>query len=321
VAFIHYTERYTTIEKSSVTHKASSQAYIMLTFVTWGWGCNAIFSKVAVDQISPMMLVSLRWLTVLMVLSIVSHRQVVKDWLVIRQHLLYFALMGTIGFTLFNALYYAAAHTTSAINIGIIQGSIPVFVFLGSYLFLRTRITVLQMLGASVTLIGVVVVATKGEFSQLKGLAFNLGDLFMLIACFFYAIYSVGLTRRPKISPLSLFTLFSGFAFLASLPLWIIEIQYQGLQAPTTTGWVIVALVALLPSLLSQLLFIHAVGLVGPGRSGMFVNLVPIFASVMAVFYLGEQFENFHAVALGLVLCGIFLAEFGKGSTIKATTK
>jgi len=293
----------------------------MLTFVTWGWGCNAIFGKVAVDQISPMMLVSLRWLTVLMVLSIVSHRQVVKDWLVIRQHLVYFALMGTIGFTLFNALYYAAAHTTSAINIGIIQGSIPVFVFLGSYLFLRTRITVLQMLGASVTLIGVIVVATRGEFSQLKGLAFNLGDLFMLIACFFYAVYSVGLTRRPKISPLSLFTLFSGFAFLASLPLWIIEIQYQGLQAPTATGWVIVALVALLPSLLSQLLFIHAVGLVGPGRSGMFVNLVPIFASVMAVFYLGERFENFHAAALGLVLCGIFLAEFGKGSTIKTANK
>jgi drug/metabolite transporter (DMT)-like permease len=302
-------------------NKSNLQAYVMLTFVTWGWGCNAILSKIAVDQISPMMLVSMRWLVALILLVIVSHRQVVKDWLVIRQHLVYFALMGTLGFMLFNALYYAAAHTTSAINIGIIQGSIPVFVFLGSYLFLRTGMTVLQMLGVSVTLIGIIVVATKGEFNQLQGLIFNLGDLFMLIACFFYAIYSVGLTRRPNVAPLSLFTFFAGFAFLASLPLWMIEIQYQGLQAPTTTGWVVVALVALIPSLVSQLLFIHAVGLVGPGRSGMFVNLVPIFASVMAVFYLGEHFENFHAVSLGLVLCGIFLAELGKGHTVQTTTR
>jgi drug/metabolite transporter (DMT)-like permease len=298
-----------------MSNKTNSQAYIMLIFVTWGWGCNAIFGKIAVDQISPMMLVSLRWLGVLILLSVFSHRQVVKDWLVIRQHLVYFALMGTIGFTLFNALFYAAAHTTSAINIGIIQGAIPVFVFLGSYIFLRTGMSVLQILGVSVTLIGVIVVATKGEFNQLQGLVFNLGDLFVLIACFFYAIYSIGLTRRPNIAPLSLFTLFATFAFLASLPLWMIEIQYQGLQAPTTTGWVIVALVTLLPSLISQLLYIHAVGLVGPARSGMFVNLVPIFASVMAVFYLDEHFEDFHAISLGLVLCGIFLAEFGRGNT------
>jgi drug/metabolite transporter (DMT)-like permease len=295
------------------------QAYVMLTFVTWGWGCNAIFGRIAVGQISPMMLVSLRWLGVLMLISIFCHKQVIKDWLVIRQHLVYFSLMGTIGFTLFNALFYAAAHTTSAINIGIIQGVIPVFVFVGSYFFLHTRLTVLQILGASVTLIGVIVVATKGEFSQLDELIFNRGDLFMLIACFFYAIYSIGLTRRPNIAPVSLFTLLAGFAFLASLPLWIIEIQYQGFQSPTPTGWAIVALVTLLPSLVSQLLFIYAVGLVGAGRSGMFVNLVPIFASVMAELYLGEHFEDFHAISLGLVLCGIFIAEFGKGKNIQTT--
>ncbi|MFT6373002.1 MAG: drug/metabolite transporter (DMT)-like permease [Gammaproteobacteria bacterium] len=107
----------------------------MLTFVTWGWGCNAIFGRIAVGQISPMMLVSLRWLGVLMLISIFCHKQVIKDSLVNRQHLVYLSLMGTIGFTLFNALFYATAHTTSAINIGIIQGVIPVFIFVGSYFF------------------------------------------------------------------------------------------------------------------------------------------------------------------------------------------
>lgn len=296
--------------------QSNSQAYLLLTFVTWGWGCNAIFGKIAVGEISPMLLVSLRWLGVLILLLVFTHRQLFKDWPVLKQHFGYFALMGTSGYTLFNALYYVSAHTTSAINIGIIQGAIPVFVFLGTYLFLGTRISGVQILGACITLVGVLVVATKGELDQLQYLSLNRGDLFMLIACFFYAAYSIGLTRRPAVSPFSLFTLLAGFAFLTSLPLLLIETQYQGFEMPTTTGWVIVGLVTLLPSLVSQLLFIQAVGLVGPGRSGMFVNLVPIFASIMAVFYLGERFEVFHSVSLGLVLCGICLAEFGKGNTV-----
>ena len=299
---------------------SNSQAYLLLTFVTWGWGCNAIFGKIAVGQISPMLLVSLRWLGVLILLLVFAHRQLIKDWPVLKQHLGYFALMGATGFTLFNALFYVSAHTTSAINIGIIQGSIPVFVFLGTYFFLHTRITAVQITGAGITLIGVLVVATKGELNQLQNLSVSRGDLFMLIACFFYAAYSIGLTRRPAVSSFSLFTLLSGFAFLASLPLLLIEVHYQGFELPTVTGWVVVGLVTLLPSLVSQLLFIQAVGLVGPGRSGMFVNLVPIFASIMAVFYLGEQFEVFHGISLGLVLCGIGLAEFGKGSTVVSNT-
>jgi drug/metabolite transporter (DMT)-like permease len=295
--------------------QSNTRAYLSLIVVTWGWGCNAILGKIAVGEISPMLLVSLRWLGLLILLLVFMHRQLIKDWPVLKQHLGYFALMGTMGFTLFNALFYLAAHTTSAINIGIIQGAIPVFVFLGTYLFLRARITAMQIFGAGITLVGVVVVATKGQFSQLQDLDLSRGDMLMLIACFCYAAYSIGLTRRPVVSPFSLLTMLSGFAFLASLPLLLIEVANQGFEMPTTTGWLIAGVAIVLPSLVSQFLFIQAVGLVGAARASMFVNLVPIFAAIMAVFYLGEQFEGFHAVSLGLVLSGIALAELGKGNT------
>ena len=74
----------------------------------------------------------------------------------------------------------------------------------------------------------------------------------------------------------------------------------------------VVALVSILPSLIAQVFFIHGVSLIGPGRAGVFVNLVPVFASIMAVAFLQETFEIFHAVALGLVLGGIGLSELGK---------
>ena len=288
------------------------QAYLLLSFTALCWGANAIFGRVAVGEISPMLLVTLRWLSVLILLVLFARKHLVRDWPVLRHHLLFVCLMGTLGFTAFNALFYVAAHSTSAINIGILQGSIPIFVLLGTFLLYQSRISRLQAGGVAVTLVGVMIVASGGDLTLLKDLSINRGDFLMLLACFFYAAYSIGLSRRPPVSALGLFTAMAVVAFVASLPLLAIEIYTLGFTPPTLTGWAVVALVALLPSFIAQIFFIHGVGLIGPGRAGVFVNLVPVFASIMAVLYLQEAFEVFHAVSLGLVLGGIWLSEIGK---------
>jgi drug/metabolite transporter (DMT)-like permease len=101
-------------------------------------------------------------------------------------------------------------------------------------------------------------------------------------------------------------------AWLASLPLVAVEIWLQGWQTPTARGWLIVALITVLPSLLAQLCFIYGVKLIGPARASPFFNLVPIFASILAVLILHEVFELYHALSLVLVLGGIWLSETGK---------
>ena len=288
------------------------RAYLLLTVTTWCWGANAIFGKVAVGEISPMLLVTLRWLGVVILLLLFARKHLINDWPILRHHLKYICLMGTLGFTVFNALFYIAAHSTSAVNIGILQGAIPVFVLLGTFLLYHARISPIQVFGVAVTLVGVVTVASGGDITQLLNLSINQGDLYMLIACLFYAGYSIGLSRRPAVSAMGLFTSIALVAFIASLPLLVLEIGNDTFQAPSTTGWVIVALVSLLPSFIAQVFFIYGVSLIGPGRAGVFVNLVPVFASIMAVFYLQESFEPYHAVSLVLVLGGIALSELGK---------
>jgi len=297
---------------SRVVTDHNIQAYLLLSFTALCWGANAIFGRVAVGEISPMLLVTLRWLSVLILLVLFARKHLVRDWPVLRHHMLFVCLMGTLGFTAFNALFYVAAHSTSAINIGILQGSIPIFVLLGTFFLYQSRISRLQAGGVAVTLVGVMIVASGGDLTQLKDLSINRGDFLMLLACFFYAAYSIGLSRRPSVSALGLFTAMAIVAFVASLPLLAIEIYTLGFTPPTLTGWAVVALVALLPSFIAQIFFIHGVGLIGPGRAGVFVNLVPVFASIMAVLYLQEAFEIFHAVSLGLVLGGIWLSEIGK---------
>ncbi|MDH3537108.1 MAG: DMT family transporter, partial [Gammaproteobacteria bacterium] len=113
------------------------RAYLLLTVTTWCWGLNAIISRLAVGEISPMQLVTLRWLGVVLILLVFARQNIARDWPVLRRHLPFLGLMGSCGFTLFNALFYVAGHHTTAINIGILQGSIPVFVLLGSLLVLR----------------------------------------------------------------------------------------------------------------------------------------------------------------------------------------
>ena len=288
------------------------KAYLLLVATTLCWGLNAIFSKLAVDQITPMQLVTFRWLGVVILLALFARNKLQRDWPVLRQHLPFLALMGGCGFTAFNAFFYVAGHHTSAINIGILQGSIPIFVLFGSWLVMRHRISRLQAIGVVLTLFGVIIVASGGSPGELLNLALNRGDLFMLIACFFYAAYSIGLSHRPSVSALSLFTVMAAVAWLVSIPLVVIETWLLGWHWPSTNGWIIAGLVTLLPSLVAQIFFIQGVGLIGPGRAGVFVNLVPVFASAMAILFLGETFEYHHALSLLLVLGGIGLSEIGR---------
>ncbi|MCP4388067.1 MAG: DMT family transporter [Gammaproteobacteria bacterium] len=295
------------------------RAYALLIVTTGCWGLNAIISRLAVGEISPMQLVTFRWLGVILILLLFARRQIIRDWPILRRHLLFLGLMGSCGFTVFNALFYVAGHHTSAINIGILQGSIPIFVLMGSLLILRHPIGGIQGIGVAITLLGVVIVASRGDPGELAALSVNRGDLLMVIACFFYAAYSIGLTRRPNVSALGLFAVMATSAWLASLPLVAIETWQQGWIMPSNNGWILVLLVTLLPSLIAQIFFIQGVALIGPGRAGVFVNLVPVFASIMAVIFLGEAFELYHALALTLVLGGIWLSEIGK--TVHQQTK
>ncbi|HEV2604341.1 MAG TPA: DMT family transporter [Microvirga sp.] len=289
------------------------QPYLLLTLTTLMWAGNAIASRLAVGEISPMALTTLRWVIAAVLMGFVARRDVAAAWPQLRARWRFIVWMGALGFTGFNALFYAAAHHTTAVNITIIQGAIPVLVLLGALAVFGTRIRGLQLVGMAVTLLGVAIVATKGDIGTLLALAFNIGDVWMLIACALYAAYTLGLRNRPQVPGLAFFALMAGVAFLTSLPLLGYEIATGQVQWPTLQGLLITLYVGLFPSLLSQIFFMRGVELIGPGRAGIFVNLVPVFGALLAVVLLGEPFHVYHALALALVLGGIWLAEQRRG--------
>lgn len=284
-------------------------AYLLLTLTTLCWGGNAVLGKLAVGEVSPMVLVSARWLGVIVLAVVFLQKPVRRDWPVLKRHLPFLALMGAAGFTCFNALFYVAAHTTTAINIGILQGAIPIFAMMGAFAAYRTRITAMQGVGVVTTVLGVIAVASGGSLERLAELRIAEGDILMIAACALYAGYAVGLRRRPPVSTLAIFAVMATAAFLVSLPFTAIEMAMGRTQWPTAMGWLVIGLVTLFPSFLAQIFFIQGVDRLGPGRAGVFANLVPVFASILSVLVLNEVFQLYHALALGLVLCGIGLSE------------
>jgi len=282
---------------------------LLLTATALIWAGHAVVSRLAVGQIAPMTLTFGRWAVALGPIHFAARKTLRADLATLRGHWLYVSAMGALGFTAFNALFYAAAAFTGAINLSIIQGAIPALVLLAARFGFGDTVTALQALGAFVALVGVTAIAAQGEWSRLAGLAFNVGDLMVLIACLLYAGYTLGLRERPRVSPLGLLAGMALAAFVSSAPLFAWEVAAGRFVLPTGVGVLLLLYAALGPAFAGQLFYMRGVELIGPGRAGAFVNLVPAFGALMAVGLLGEPFAAYHVVALALVVGGVAIAQ------------
>ena len=218
--------------KSDLLSRAYASSPLLLFVATLGWGSNTIASRLAVGEVSPMLLIFFRWGIVVVILVSFYWREMIAEWPVIKPRLKWLLIMGGCGLSLFNAFFYIAAHSTTAVNLGIIQSTMPGMILLGSFMLFGDRINKLQFSGLLLTLLGVVVIVTQGSVEKLMQLTFNNGDLLMIFACSFYAMYTVGLKSRPKIAGMVMLAYFSVAAFLMTIPLMIAESFTYGTVIP-----------------------------------------------------------------------------------------
>ena len=283
-------------------------APMLLTLAALGWGGNTIAARLAIGEMSPMLLVSIRWVLVCAFVLILRPHAIATTIHQHRQHWHWLMLMGA-GLSGFNILFYIAAHSTSAINLGLIQSTIPALIIGVGLVVLRVPVGALQLLGLVLAMAGAAVVITKGALETLINLTFNHGDLLMLGGCFCYAGYALGLTRRPPVDSITMMGVFAIFAFLASLPFAIAELALGTALLPTIKGWLILLYIAVFPSFLSQVFFMMGVDRIGSNKAGMFANLVPVFAALLGVSILGEMVGIYHLLSLLLVFTGITIAQ------------
>lgn len=284
-------------------------AYVLLLLTMLFWAANAVAGKFAVGHISPILLVTLRWLVAAVLAAWLARKKLRGDWPAIRSNLPFLFLLGAAGFTGFNAALYSALNYTTAINVSIEQAGLPIVIFLANFLLFRMKVTWLQILGVVLTIIGIALTASHGDFTRLAGLDLNFGDALMLLAVLSYGSYSVALRFKPVIHWTTMIFVLSAAAVAASIPFTLWEYAAGYTILPDMTGWAIALFTAVFPSILGQVFYIWSNEMIGSNRAGLFINLVPIFGTLLSIALLGEAFEAFHAVAIVLVLGGIWLAE------------
>jgi len=288
------------------------RAYLFLIITALSWGGNAVAGKLAVGHISPMLLTSIRWGLAFAILLTFALPQVRRDIKTIKANLPLLIGYGMCGFTFFNILLYSALEYTTAINVAIEQAGMPMVIFLANFILFRIKVSPAQIAGFVLTLTGVAITASSGSLARLIGLELNRGDALMLLAVLFYGGYTVALRYKPVLHWQSMITVMAGAAFLTSLPFAAFEVARETIIWPDTRGWLVAAYTAVIPSLVAQVLFIKGNEIIGSNRAGIFINLVPIFGTLLSVMILGETMHLYHVIALGLVLGGIWLSERGK---------
>jgi drug/metabolite transporter (DMT)-like permease len=285
---------------------------LLLAATSLIWAGHAVVGKLAVGEIGPMTLTFLRWSLAIGPIWFAARGHLSADFRVLRKRWLFVGSLGALGYTGFNALFYAAAHYTGALNLSLIQACIPALVLIGAALGYGARPNFAQALGAAATIAGVAAIAAQGDLARLAKLEFNFGDALLLIACLLYAYYTLGLRSRPPVSTIGFLAGMALAALVTSVPPFLWEVWRLGPQIPSLKGFAVLVYAALGPAFLAQLFFMRGVQLIGPGRAGVFVNLVPIFGAFLAVALLGEPLAAYHLVALALVIGGIALAQKGR---------
>jgi drug/metabolite transporter (DMT)-like permease len=218
-------------------------------------------------------------------------------------------VLGVMGVGVFNTFVYIGLQTTMATNALLLNSSIPVVIVLIGWLFLGERVGAVQAVGIAISLMGVVSIITRGDPGGLLQLRLSAGDLWILTAMVDWAVYTVLLRRRPgDIRPLAFLATTMAIGLAAIAPFYVAELWSGERIRVTPASFGALAYIGLFPSLVAYLFWNRAVAEVGASRSGIFIHLMPVIGTLLAIVFLGESFRLYHAAGIGLILAGIVLA-------------
>lgn len=272
------------------------------------WSGNFLVARIMADTIPPVQMSLWRWCLAFLILLPFALRHLPAHWTRLRTELPFLIVLGGIGITAFNCFIYAALDYTTVVNAALINTLMPVVTFVLAALILRETLGPRQMAGVAVAILGAALIIVQGDIVGIAEVALNRGDFLVIAGLSFWALYTVLIRWRRTQLPLTLFiTVTIGFGILIHLPFVAWEYAQEG---GFTITWETVAAIvyfAVFPSVLAYLFWNRAVGALGPGRTGMFMYLMPVFSAILGVTFLDEPFRLYHAGGIALIFAGIWL--------------
>ncbi len=296
-----------------MTQKLALRTALLLTVPPLLWAGNAVIGRLVTDLVPPITLNFLRWLVALFILLPLAWKVLRPDsglW----SHWKRFGLLSLLGVGCYNALQYLALQTSTPLNVTLVAASGPFWMLVIGALFFKAPVRRMQLLGALLSISGVLVVLSRGHWAELMAVQLVVGDLCVLLATACWSFYSWLLTRRDE--PEAIRNDWAAFL----LGQVVFGLGWSGLfaglewtftDAHIVWGWPLIATLAFVavgPAVLAYRCWGLGIQQAGPAVAGFFANLTPLFAAVLSAAFLGELPHLYHVAAFSLIVGGIVVS-------------
>ncbi len=289
-------------------------AYIFLILTTLFWSGNFIVGKAAsFFEIPPFTLNFYRWTFAWLILAPFTLKEIIEKKNIILENIGLIIILGITSITIFNSIVYYSLNFTQVISGVLMISTIPVMIIIFCWFLKIEKTNIYQILGLIFSLFGVSVIITKANLNVLLNLNFNKGDLWMVAAMLSWAMYSA-LLRKKKIelSQLSLLQTIISAGLVFLLPAYLIELVL-GYKVKIELPFILtLTYVVIFPGLASFIFWIKGISIIGSNRAGIFLHLMPIFSTILAILIFNEKFMFYHLIGAVLIITGIILSSRGR---------
>lgn len=287
-------------------------AMVAVVLTMFFWASTTIIVRYVRLEIPPFGLAFWRNTAAFFIILPFAYKISLKQWPLIRDNLGILSLLAILLWVGGNSLLFLGLQYTIAINAGVLNSVEPIFIVVLAFLLFRDPFSRLQGLGLVISLVGVLVLVSKGSLDLLLQLQFNIGDVIVTIAFVCWALYAVLLRKLPReLDALANLLVIVGLGAVFLLPLYIGETIFIREFPFNQMAVASVFFLAVFSSALAMFLWNYAIGQLGPSRAGQFLHLIPAFTVLLALLLLGEAFRGFHFAGIALIAAGIVLASKG----------
>lgn len=293
---------------------APAVAYGLLAVAALCWAGNFILGRAVHAEIPPVGLAFWRWAVACAVLAPFTAGVAWRYRAVLVRHWRLVGVLAVLGVAVFHVCIYRALHTTTAINVALIQATVPLLIPIVGFALDREPVGSRQGAGIVLSLAGAATIVLRGDLAALAAFDFAPGDLWALAAAAAWSVYTALLRRAPRdLPPLALILAIAALGSAVLAPLYLWERAVLGGFAVTVDTVLAIAYVALFASVVAYICWNRGVGAVGPTKAGLFVHLMPVFTAALALAFLGERLHGFHLAGVALIAAGIVLTTTARG--------
>ncbi|MCA9921783.1 MAG: DMT family transporter [Anaerolineales bacterium] len=289
------------------SQRLTSLPYLLLMSAPLFWAGNVVLARGINELLPPVAFAFWRWVTATAVILPFAWPYVQQEWPTVRRSWRILLLLGILGISSFNTLLYIGVQTTTAINAAMMQTVMPAMIVVFSLLLFREHITPGQLVSVLISIVGALVIVFRGDVAAVRSLSFVVGDGLIFVAVALYGLYSALLRKRPLLHPLTFIAVTFFMGTVGLLPIYLWELAQVGGFPLSRTIISSILYVAIFPSILSYLCWNGGISVVGANRGGLFINLVPVFASLLSILFLDELPQLFHLAGMVLIFGGMLL--------------